>query len=205
MTPARFNSVRQKTSSAVRVAAFRDDTNLIALSYDKTVAADPPIPVLPPKNPLRAASVRPRPSRSALGRPIIISPPVAPPTEEHPAFRTSTNPSPEERKRDSGLAPTSPSSTLRDEGEDYLVRFKADDRLKSQYSAETLHMELVGDDRTSAASSPKSSKAGDTTWAGDRAAAATNNTTFTTSASADSQGMVVTTPQSIPEEDTVSC
>ena len=183
MAPTRFNSVRQKSSSAVRVAAFRDDTSLIALSYDKAVAADPPVPI-PARNPMRSA--RPRSERPASSRPIIISPPLAPPTEQHPAFRTSFNPSADERKRDSGLAPTSPTSTLREEGDDYLAQFKVDDTLKSGiYKSEALHVEAAKQ------TSKLEQAGGNTTWANDRPAAA--------------RGQGAVTTQSIPEEEPVSC
>lgn len=113
----------------MRIASFRDDTSLVALRYDKTVAAEPPIPI-PARNPLRPT--RPRTSSSSSSsshhRPIIVAPPhplVAPPTEEHPALRTPPPPrasAVDEWKRDSGHAPrtSSPSSMtiLEEDGED---------------------------------------------------------------------------------------
>lgn len=137
MSPTRFSSVRSKSGSTttVRRTPFRDDSSLVALRYEKTVPAEPPIP-LPPRNPsripIRTPSTRspapssPSPSLYAASlssfshSPVVVAPPrsplptIAPPTEQHPALRTPV-PKPEKLalegwKRDSGHAPTSNSS-----------------------------------------------------------------------------------------------
>ncbi|KAI0541709.1 rab-GTPase-TBC domain-containing protein [Xylaria digitata] len=103
-------SVAHKNHSSVQhnkhkqhttLAPFRDDTRLIALRYDQTVALEPPIPLPPPRSPLRPP---PRSSSFNLTRPaaathspIVVHPPVAPPrppppTEQHPALRTISTP-----------------------------------------------------------------------------------------------------------------
>ncbi|KAI1822370.1 rab-GTPase-TBC domain-containing protein [Xylaria intraflava] len=104
-------SVTPKTNSNVRysnntneqyttMAPFRDDTRLVALRYDQTVALEPPIPLPPPRSPLRP------PRHATPGSPIVSaanSPTIAPhhpavprrpppPTEQHPALRTITSP-----------------------------------------------------------------------------------------------------------------
>ncbi|KAK0705275.1 rab-GTPase-TBC domain-containing protein [Lasiosphaeris hirsuta] len=133
MAPQRFPSVRHKPTiasrPAVRLAAFRDDTGLIALRYEQTKQAEPPIP-LPPRNPLRlrtttTATARPPPVSAPARTPApaavlpitIVPPPVAPPQEQHPLFRTQHEPQPQadDWKRDSGLATVSSSITLREE------------------------------------------------------------------------------------------
>ncbi|KAK5660736.1 hypothetical protein OQA88_12102 [Cercophora sp. LCS_1] len=98
-----------------QLASFRDDSALIAFRYEQTVQAEPPIPLPPPRNPLRTTA---RLSTTGTVVPItIIPPPVAPPKEEHPFFRSQSSPPlrTDEWKRDSGLAPSSPSATLREE------------------------------------------------------------------------------------------
>ncbi|KAI0025708.1 rab-GTPase-TBC domain-containing protein [Xylariomycetidae sp. FL0641] len=116
------------TSSLV---PFRDETRLIALPYDQTVAAAPPIPVPPPRSPLRPP---PRPSScvaasNAVGLTPLQLPPRSrvppprppPPTEQHPALRTISTPrSTTEIKRCSYHAPFAfyDSSSDENEGED---------------------------------------------------------------------------------------
>ncbi|VBB78054.1 Putative protein of unknown function [Podospora comata] len=120
MAPQKVASVRHKSRPSARLAPFRDDSSLVALRYEQTKQAEPPIPLPPPRNPRR---IMHRPAStiasSSPSSPITINPPpVPPPQEEHPLFRTQPSPrSPaDEWKRDSGLAPTSSSVTLREEG-----------------------------------------------------------------------------------------
>ncbi|KAI1471557.1 TBC domain-containing protein [Daldinia caldariorum] len=108
---------KSRTSSFV---PFRDDTKLIAFRYDQTVQAEPPIPIPPPRSSRRPP---PRPISCNTARiPIVIPPPrPPPPTEQHPALRTISNPrtSVDTRKRDSCLSPTTVSSswTIREDTE----------------------------------------------------------------------------------------
>ncbi|KAF4628602.1 hypothetical protein G7Y89_g9553 [Cudoniella acicularis] len=86
MAPLRTATVRRSKSTASPPRA-RMDERLIALPYEKTVAAKAPIPV-------------------------TVSPPRAPPTDIHPALRPRPRTGEEnkdEKKRDSGLAPTTSS------------------------------------------------------------------------------------------------
>ncbi|POR37980.1 TBC domain-containing protein [Tolypocladium paradoxum] len=137
MLPMRFSSVRQKSRSGLGRPSFRDDTGLVALRYEKTKPAAPPVPLPPARHLLRAASVASTRSNTASSTrttrsssssissssnsPIIVAPPsgyllgIAPPTEQHPALRS---PMPatgrafdDYWKRDSGHAPTTTSST----------------------------------------------------------------------------------------------
>lgn len=120
MAPHKFGSVRHNMKPR-QLASFRDDSALIAFRYEQTVQAEPPIPLPPPRNPLRTTV---RLSTTGTVVPItIIPPPVAPPQEEHPLFRTQPSPSvrSEEWKRDSGLARSSSSATLREELEEDVV------------------------------------------------------------------------------------
>ncbi|KAM4059110.1 rab-GTPase-TBC domain-containing protein [Hirsutella rhossiliensis] len=121
---------------------FRDDTTLVALRYEKTKPAEPPVPLPPPRSLLRVASVAStsRLSSSASTQsassslsgpshsPVVVAPPhgylpgLAPPTEQHPALR---DPAPaaarafDDWKRDSGHAPTATSSaTIHEEEEE---------------------------------------------------------------------------------------
>ncbi|KAK4212212.1 USP6 N-terminal-like protein [Rhypophila decipiens] len=116
MAPQRFGSVSQKTRQTTRLPSLRDDTGLLALRYEQTKQAEPPIPLPPPRNPRRVArpdSTVPSPSGSPL---VIAPPPVPPPQEEHPLFRRQT-PRFVAQKRDSGLTPTSSSLTIKEECE----------------------------------------------------------------------------------------
>ncbi|KAK4162239.1 hypothetical protein QBC43DRAFT_322078 [Cladorrhinum sp. PSN259] len=135
MAPQKFPSVRQRTNPRARLAPFRDDTGLVALRYEQTKQAEPPIPIPLPRNPQRTASFRPAStfstSTSNPASPTSISPPhLPPPQEEHPLFRKQ-QPSPrsesEEWKRDSVLAPTASSVTLRDEFAEDPIRQKLQD------------------------------------------------------------------------------
>ncbi|KAI0013336.1 rab-GTPase-TBC domain-containing protein [Xylariaceae sp. FL0662B] len=104
--PRKNASVRHK-SIPTTLVPFRDDTKLVALRYDQTVQAELPIPIPPPRSPLR--STRRPSSLNAAVAPIVIPPPrPAPPTEQHPALRTITSPQTNEalKKRDSGCTPT---------------------------------------------------------------------------------------------------
>jgi len=136
MAPQKFPSVRHKSRPAARLATFRDDSGLIALRYEQTKQAEPPIPLPPPRNPLRTTTITARrlsTSGSVVPVAITIVPPsVPPPREQHPFFRTQPSPpeslsrsSPatqtDEWKRDSGLARSASSATLRDEYEEDVV------------------------------------------------------------------------------------
>ena len=128
--PQKFGSVRHRGRPPTLRTPFRDDTGLVALRYEQTKQAEPPIPLPPPRNPRRvsrpASTTAPSTRTAPAPAPIIVSPPpVPPPQEEHPLFRDQprTPQSPqsprslgEEAKRDSGLAPTTSSAaTLREE------------------------------------------------------------------------------------------
>ncbi|KAL0940780.1 tbc domain protein [Colletotrichum truncatum] len=128
MAPQKFSSGRLK--SRPTLVPFRDDTSFVALRYEKTVQAEPPIPILtrlPPRSP--SVSTR-RTSTSATSSftsqpssPVVVIPPPA--IEQHPAFRSRVHAgdsAANDWKRDSGLAPTTSSSTTiveECEGEDY--------------------------------------------------------------------------------------
>lgn len=126
MAIQKFSSVRHgRPPAAVRITPFRDDTGLVALRYEETKRAEPPIPLPPPRNPRRLARTpSTSTSTTASVSPIVINPPrVPPPQEEHPLFRAQRHlqqtqaqlqTHAEERKRDSG-APTSSTVTLREE------------------------------------------------------------------------------------------
>ncbi|KAK9769392.1 hypothetical protein AB5N19_00919 [Seiridium cardinale] len=119
MPPQRYASARYKSRPAAFIP-FRDDTNLVALRYDQTTQAEPPIPIPPAKSPLRykrAAATRPTSCVSTPGpAPVVVTPPYPPPsgplplppTEEHPAFRTLSTARTyiDDPKRDSGHATT---------------------------------------------------------------------------------------------------
>lgn len=113
-------SIRSRSTSRSRRSA---DPNIIGVRYEKTVQAEPPIP-LPPRNPsrstIRTLSIRSSassPSPSVYENLSLYSPSlvvVAPPTEEHPALRTPVRQAKlnhESWKRDSGHAPTPTSAT----------------------------------------------------------------------------------------------
>lgn len=157
MAPQRFSSVRHKPRPAVRLAW--EDSGLIAVRYEQTKQAEPPIPLPPPRNPLRTATAATRITTRRLStagsvRPItIVPPPVAPPQEEHPLFRVQ-QPSPETRadewKRDSGLARSSSSATLREEDEEDVVYQKILDDIADAPSV------YSGDEQQSPTSDPPS-------------------------------------------------
>ncbi|CAJ2511498.1 Uu.00g071230.m01.CDS01 [Anthostomella pinea] len=113
-------SVRYKSRQASFVS-FRDDTRLVAFRYDQTVAAEPPIPIPPPRSSRRPP---PRPisciTASLPNRTPQPPPRPAPPTEQHPALRTITTPrsTQDTAKRDSGHAPTVSSHTRTYDEED---------------------------------------------------------------------------------------
>jgi hypothetical protein len=81
MSPEKIGSLRAKLMPTPRAG-----DSMISLRYEETIPARPPIPV-------------------------TVAPPRAPPTDIHPAFRRPINDLGEEddRKRDSGLAPTTSS------------------------------------------------------------------------------------------------
>ncbi|RFU71907.1 tbc domain-containing [Trichoderma arundinaceum] len=124
-----ITSIRPRSGSRSRRSA---DSNLIGVRYEKTVQAEPPIP-LPPRNTsrntIRTLSIRssassPTPSVYALSlyspSLVVVAPPalslpsIAPPAEQHPALRTPVRQAKlnhESWKRDSGHAPTPTSTT----------------------------------------------------------------------------------------------
>ncbi|KAL2265437.1 hypothetical protein VTJ83DRAFT_6537 [Remersonia thermophila] len=53
MAPPRFGSLRRSRPETHRLTPFRDDTGLVALRYEQTKQAEPPIPIPPPRNPRR--------------------------------------------------------------------------------------------------------------------------------------------------------
>ncbi|KAH7272196.1 hypothetical protein MRS44_002705 [Fusarium solani] len=130
MLPPKFGNARYPTE---RRASLRYDASLVGMRYEKTVPAEPPIPIIS-RNPARPSR---RPSSSSASshssfhssyhRPVVVPPPgsIAPPTEEHPALRgtASSSPSPrtspvsasEEWKRDSGVARANSTSTIHEE------------------------------------------------------------------------------------------
>ncbi|EFQ32168.1 TBC domain-containing protein [Colletotrichum graminicola] len=116
MAPQKIASMRLK--SRPTLVPFKDDTSFIALRYEKTVQAEPPIPILtraPPK-PLSISTGRTSTSTSSSlsispYSPVVVAPPPA--ISQHPAFRlrvTARNTTANDWKRDSGLAPTTSSS-----------------------------------------------------------------------------------------------
>ncbi|KAM0408992.1 hypothetical protein ACHAPD_011154 [Fusarium lateritium] len=135
MLPSKFGSVRQK-QPAERRTSLRLDPSIVALRYEKTAPAEPPIMIVSrdPSHLSRRPSSSSASSHSSRHRPIVIVPPgiVAPPAEEHPALRgsnsassSSSSPSPraspvsvEEWKRDSGVARNKSTSTIHEEDED---------------------------------------------------------------------------------------
>ncbi|KAF4461638.1 hypothetical protein FALBO_11558 [Fusarium albosuccineum] len=137
MLPPKFGSARHKNNPTERRASLRYDASLVALRYEKTVPAEPPIPIVSrnPARPSRRPSSSSASSHSSHHRTVVVPPPgsVAPPTEEHPALRgsASSSPSPrtspvlvEEWKRDSGVARANSTSTIHEEeGEDDCVDF----------------------------------------------------------------------------------
>ncbi|KAI0378462.1 rab-GTPase-TBC domain-containing protein [Hypomontagnella monticulosa] len=110
----------QYRTRSASLIPFRDDSKLVALRYDQTVQAEPPIPIPPPRSSRRPP---PRPISCNTARaPVVIPPPrPAPPTEQHPALRTISSPRTigENAKRDSGHSPSTPSSswTIREDSE----------------------------------------------------------------------------------------
>ncbi|KAF5625897.1 uncharacterized protein FTJAE_9880 [Fusarium tjaetaba] len=130
MLPSKFGSGRQKQPE--RRTSLRLDPSIVALRYEKTIPAEPPILIVSrdPTRLSRRPSSSSASSHSSRHRPIVIVPPgiVAPPAEEHPALRGSsssslsspptlrTSPvSVEEWKRDSGVARNKSTSTIHEE------------------------------------------------------------------------------------------
>ncbi|KAI1506602.1 hypothetical protein F5X99DRAFT_10342 [Biscogniauxia marginata] len=116
-TPSKSACGRPRRKTTTSFAPFRDETRLVSLRYDQTVAAEPPIPIPPPRSPLRPPPPpSPRPfswgTAQPTRTPVVVPPPrPPPPTEQHPALRTITSPRTVEDvlKRDSILAPTTSS------------------------------------------------------------------------------------------------
>ncbi|KAI8252623.1 TBC domain-containing protein [Colletotrichum sp. SAR11_239] len=122
MAPQKSTSVRLKARPTL--VPFKDDTSLIAVRYEKTVQAEPPIPILT-RLPRRSLSISTRRTcRSATSSlpsppisPVVVTPPPA--IEQHPAFRPRVPAADNDWKRDSGLAPTASSgATIVEECED---------------------------------------------------------------------------------------
>ncbi|KAG9500981.1 hypothetical protein J7337_006663 [Fusarium musae] len=130
MLPSKFGSGRQKQPE--RRTSLRLDPSIVALRYEKTIPAEPPILIVSrdPTRLSRRPSSSSASSHSSRHRPIVIVPPgiVAPPAEEHPALRgssSSSSSSPptlrtspvsvEEWKRDSGVARNKSTSTIHEE------------------------------------------------------------------------------------------
>ncbi|KAI2631980.1 rab-GTPase-TBC domain-containing protein [Hypoxylon sp. NC1633] len=116
--PPKNATARSRTRSSSLVP-FSNDSKLVALRYDQTVQAEPPIPIPPPRSSRRPP---PRPISCDTARsPVVVPPPrPAPPTEQHPALRTISTPQTIEgiEKRDSGHSPTTPRSwTIREDSE----------------------------------------------------------------------------------------
>jgi hypothetical protein len=172
MAPAKVASVRPNGRTPMRMPSFRDDSNLVALRYEKTVAAEPPVP-LPPRSPRRAKRPESSSSSSVSSHhysPIVVAPPVsavAPPTEEHPALRASNSPtsrtmSAEPWKRDSGHVPTSSPTTIYEEAcEDgdadtkvgtVCLSDSGQARMNLSAAAVEQQMETAADDRSSTSS-----------------------------------------------------
>lgn len=138
----RSGSVR-KARPPVRRPSFRDDTNLVAIRYEKTLQGEAPTPITT-VNPIRTPS---RPASSASGStspaspsPVVVLPPREPPEEQHPALRTGPIlPPKEEWKRDSGHGTNSSSNTPtinEEDCEDESVEIK---KLVSDLSAVQRH------------------------------------------------------------------
>ncbi|KAI1376160.1 rab-GTPase-TBC domain-containing protein [Hypoxylon crocopeplum] len=114
--PPKNASARYRSRSSSLVP-FSNDSKLVALRYDQTVQAEPPIPIPPPRSSRRPP---PRPINTSRTTVVIPPPRPAPPTEQHPALRTISTPRTIEgiEKRDSGHSPTTPSSwTIREDSE----------------------------------------------------------------------------------------
>ncbi|KAK8862427.1 rab-GTPase-TBC domain-containing protein [Apiospora arundinis] len=133
MAPQKYSSVRYK-SRPTALVPFRDDTSLIALRYDQTVQAEPPIPIPPPRSPLRnnrstiaiAGAPVTRPSSTVssslssnnIAAPSVRTPPQ--PNDTHPALRATTTPrtTASDLQRQSGRAASSKSPTVHEESEE---------------------------------------------------------------------------------------
>ncbi|PFH61659.1 hypothetical protein XA68_16748 [Ophiocordyceps unilateralis] len=120
MVPSRVSSLRSRRRSSMTPSSFRDDVGLVALRYEKTKAAEPPVPLPPTRSLPRASST----SRSSLSSsspslsspaqsPVVVAPPPLPPAEQHPALRSPPAASLDDWKRDSGHA----AATIREEDE----------------------------------------------------------------------------------------
>ncbi|KAF4584340.1 TBC domain-containing protein [Ophiocordyceps camponoti-floridani] len=116
MVPSRVSSLRSKRRASMRATAFRDEVSLVALRYEKTKAASPPVPLPPTRSLPRASST----SRSSLSSssspghsPVVVVAPM-PPAEQHPALRCPPAASlADDWKRDSGHA----AAAIRDDDE----------------------------------------------------------------------------------------
>lgn len=128
MAPPKLTSVRLKSRSTL--VPFKDDASLIAVRYEKTVQAEPPIPILT-RLPRRSLSLKTRRTcasetstlSSPPTSPIVVTPPPA--IDQHPAFRPrlpAAEAAANDWKRDSGLARTTSSSvTIVEECEEEVL------------------------------------------------------------------------------------
>ncbi|PHH59928.1 hypothetical protein CDD81_2359 [Ophiocordyceps australis] len=159
--PSRFPSVRQPARPGMGMPrpSFLDDSSLVALRYEKTKPAEPPIPLPPARAPRRACSVASTTKSARTGQSassnlsspapspglVVVAPPsgyfvpapgLIPPAEQHPALRTSVSAASaralDDRKRDSGHAPTAASSaTIHEEDEEDEVHGRAQGKQRS--------------------------------------------------------------------------
>ncbi|RYO77116.1 hypothetical protein DL762_009467 [Monosporascus cannonballus] len=150
--PKKAASVRHAEKQRV-VLPLRDDQGLIGLRYDEAREAEPPIPIIPARSPLRpspraahlmhrasnsldsALSIRSRPSSCVFVPTNAGAPPPRPPrpNEPHPALRTITSPGGAAYQGDWrwDYRPTNTESVWEesdDEGEDPFAYDKTDTR-----------------------------------------------------------------------------
>lgn len=148
MSPPKFSSLRYSKRRPSSLIPFRDDLGLVGFRYEKTVPAEPPIPIPARKSLSRASSFVAYSPTSSFTLPG--SPPISPPAEEHPALRSdfSSEESRDEWRSDSGAArTTSTTTTIYEEDFDATVLYDkalelaADDSAVAPGVAE--HVELA--------------------------------------------------------------
>ena len=131
MSPPKFSSLRYPRRRPSSLVPFRDDLGLVGFRYEKTIQAEPPIPIPARNVPSRSASLSASspPSSFTSPRPSFTSPnssPISPPEEEHPALRSdfSSEESRDEWRSDSGAArTTSTTTTIYEEDIDDIVLY----------------------------------------------------------------------------------
>lgn len=124
MSPPKFSSLRYSKRRPSSLIPFRDDLGLVGFRYEKTVQAEPPIPIPARKSLSRTSSFVASSPTSSFTLPG--SPPVSPPAEEHPALRSdfSSEESRDEWRSDSGAArTTSTTTTIYEEDFDATVLY----------------------------------------------------------------------------------